>query len=149
MFTIPPELQAACDLARANGVAYAGDVSPQLAWELFSGGLAQLVDVRSAEEHRFVGHVPGSQHVPWASGITLLRNEQFVSELRAQCDKSMPVLLLCRSGRRSIAAAEAATAAGFALAFNILEGFEGDRDAELQRGCINGWRRQGLPWVQD
>jgi rhodanese-related sulfurtransferase len=89
-------------------------------------------------------------HVPWASGTALTRNPRFVRELEARLGgKNKLVLLLCRSGKRSALAAEAAAKAGMEFAFNVLEGFEGDLDDSKQRGHLNGWRQRGLPWEQD
>jgi rhodanese-related sulfurtransferase len=135
--------------ARSTGLAYAGSIPPLEAWALVQTGAAALVDVRSAEERKFVGHVPGSTHVPWATGTALTRNPRFVRELEAQVAKDQIVLLLCRSGKRSALAAEAATKAGFAHAFNVLEGFEGEIDGAGHRGTADGWRFRGLPWIQD
>ena len=143
-------LQSVRATARAAGLSYAGGVTPRQAWELFSAGAAQLVDVRTAEERKFVGQVPGSAHVPWATGTSLTRNPRFVRELEAKLGgKDKPVLLLCRSGKRSVAAAEAATQAGFTQVYNILEGFEGELDEHKHRGGRDGWRYQQLPWEQD
>lgn len=128
-------------------------VSPQRAWALVQAGEAALVDVRTAEERKFVGHVPDSLHVPWATGTSLTRNPRFVRELEAKLaplgGKHAAVLLLCRSGKRSALAAEAAAKAGFTRVVNVLEGFEGEIDARGQRGHLGGWRSHGLPWVQD
>jgi rhodanese-related sulfurtransferase len=135
--------------AKAEGLAYAGGVSPQLAWDLFSRDEAQLVDVRTAEERKFVGHVPGTVHVAWATGTALTRNPRFARELESKVKKNGVVLLLCRSGKRSALAAEVAARAGFTKVFNVLEGFEGEIDANQHRGCSDGWRFHGLPWVQD
>ncbi|KVV59368.1 rhodanese [Burkholderia ubonensis] len=135
--------------AAAAGPPYAGGVAPEIAWALFKAGDALLVDVRTAEERKFVGHVPDSLHVPWATGTSLTRNPRFVRELEAKTGKDAPVLLLCRSGNRSAQAAEAAAKAGFMQVFNVLEGFEGDPDAKQRRGGQNGWRFRGLPWAQD
>jgi rhodanese-related sulfurtransferase len=135
--------------AQSAGLTYAGSISPSQAWELVSSGAAVLVDVRTAEERKFVGHVPGSLHVAWMTGISLSRNPRFVKELEAKVRKDAVVLFLCRSGKRSASAAEAATKAGFASAFNVSEGFEGDLNAENQRGSIGGWRLHRLPWLQD
>ncbi|HEY1102904.1 MAG TPA: rhodanese-like domain-containing protein [Burkholderiaceae bacterium] len=142
-------LEAVRTHAQAAGLSYAGGVSPALAWALFSAGEAVLVDVRSGEERKFVGHVPESLHVPWATGTSLLRNPRFVRELEAKTGKEAVVLLLCRSGKRSALAAEAAAKAGFTDVFNVLEGFEGEIDARGHRGTTDGWRLHGLPWVQD
>jgi rhodanese-related sulfurtransferase len=147
---LPPALEAAHLEAIAQGLPYAGGISPPDAWALASSGQAVLVDVRSQEERTFVGHIPGSVHVPWASGTALTRNPRFVRELEARLGgKDKLVLLLCRSGKRSALAAEAAAKAGMAFAFNVLEGFEGDLDDSKQRGHLNGWRQRGLPWEQD
>ncbi|WP_157264342.1 rhodanese-like domain-containing protein [Azohydromonas aeria] len=135
--------------AQAAGLPYAGGVPPADAWGLAQAGVATLVDVRTHEERVFVGRVPESLHVPWASGTALTRNPRFARELEAKVRKELPVLLLCRSGNRSAQAAEAATRAGFLFAFNVLEGFEGSHDPARQRGHVNGWRWHGLPWIQD
>ncbi|WP_175998007.1 rhodanese-like domain-containing protein [Burkholderia stabilis] len=142
-------LEDARAAAASASAPYAGGVSPQAAWALFSAGDALLVDVRTAEERKFVGHVPESLHVPWATGTSLTRNPRFVRELEAKTGKDAVVLLLCRSGNRSAQAAEAATKGGFTQVFNVLEGFEGDLDERQHRGGGNGWRFHGLPWTQD
>jgi rhodanese-related sulfurtransferase len=147
---LDPILERARAGARAQALPYAGAVSPPDAWFLASNGQAVLVDVRSNEERTFVGYVPGSVHVPWASGTALTRNPRFVRELEAKLGgKDKVVLLLCRSGKRSVLAAEAAAKAGFLLTFSVQEGFEGELDDKQQRGHLNGWRRHALPWVQD
>ncbi|MBT9513230.1 MAG: rhodanese-like domain-containing protein [Acidovorax sp.] len=150
---LPAALEQARQAASDTGLAYAGGVHPPVAWDLVREGQALLVDVRSAEERKFVGHVPGSLHVAWATGTALTRNPRFVRELEARLakdgGKETVVLLLCRSGKRSVLAAEAAAAGGFRHVFNVLEGFEGEVDARQQRGGSDGWRFHGLPWVQD
>jgi rhodanese-related sulfurtransferase len=147
---LPEALEAAHEAAQQAGLSYAGGVPPDVAWQLFSAGHALLVDVRSGEERKFVGHVPQSLHVAWASGTSLTRNPRFVRELEAKTGgKDAVVLLLCRSGKRSALAAEAAAKAGFTHVFNVFEGFEGELDARQHRGSSDGWRAQGLPWIQD
>lgn len=146
---LAPSLERARQRARSEGLAYAGGVSPPEAWALVQAGAAVLVDVRSGEERKFVGQVPGSVHVAWATGTSLTRNPRFARELEAKVRKDEPVLLLCRSGKRSALAAEAAAKAGFTSVFNVLEGFEGEINDALQRGTADGWRFHGLPWVQD
>ncbi|HEY8977583.1 MAG TPA: rhodanese-like domain-containing protein [Burkholderiaceae bacterium] len=142
-------LERAINEARAQGLPFAGSVPPSEAWALVESGRAVLVDVRTSDERKFVGYVPESIHVAWASGTSLTRNPRFLRELEAKVDKSDVVLLLCRSGKRSALAAEAATKAGFTAAFNVSEGFEGDLDADGHRGRLGGWRLHGLKWVQD
>jgi rhodanese-related sulfurtransferase len=150
---LPLFASSALDRARqaavASGLPYAGAVPPAEAWALVQSGQVKLVDVRTAEERKFVGHVPDSLHVPWATGTALTRNPRFVRELEAKVGKQQPVLLLCRSGKRSALAAEAATKAGFGSVFNVLEGFEGEINGQQQRGSADGWRFRGLPWIQD
>ena len=143
-------LQLARDQSRAISLSYAGSVTPKAAWQVVKEGGAVLVDVRTTEERKFVGHVPDSLHVAWATGTSLTRNPRFVKELETRVGgKNTVVLLLCRSGHRSAAAAEAAHAAGFTNVFNVSEGFEGDLDDKGRRGHIGGWRYHDLPWVQD
>jgi rhodanese-related sulfurtransferase len=158
---VPEQVQAALDaeptalLARAKeraeaaGVKYAGGLYPPEAWALFHAGLVTLVDVRTAEERKFVGHVPNTEHVAWQTGPAMIKNPRFLRDLEKKASKQDVILLLCRSGKRSAAAAEAATAAGFQNVFNVLEGFEGALDDRQQRGESGGWRLWGLPWVQD
>jgi rhodanese-related sulfurtransferase len=143
------ELQHVREEAAASGLHYAGSVIPELAWRLFRAKQATLVDVRTPEELSYVGRVPGAKHLTWATGIAQVRNPNFVHELESKVPKDAVVLFLCRSGKRSAAAAEAATKAGYANAFNVVEGFEGDLDEHHRRGQIDGWRHRGLPWVQD
>ena len=144
-----PALVRAREAAKATSLPYAGSVPPIDAWALVQAGAAVLVDVRTAEERKFVGHVPGSAHVPWATGTSLTRNPRFVRELEAKVGKNQPVLLLCRSGKRSALAAEAAAKGGFTSVFNVAEGFEGELNDAQQRGSADGWRFHRLPWVQD
>jgi rhodanese-related sulfurtransferase len=124
-------------------------MTPEEAFELLSAGEARLIDVRTPEERKFVGYVAGSIAVPWATGTSFTRNPRFVRELEGKARKDHVLLFFCRSGARSIAAAEAATRAHFQHAFNVLEGFEGELDADQRRGKTGGWRLRGLPWIQD
>lgn len=142
-------LDRARERGQIFGASFAGLIYPSEAWTLVRDGKAVLIDVRTAEERRFVGRVPDTPHVAWKSGPDMKPNPRFVREVEAIAPKSAVVLLLCRSGIRSAAAAEALTQAGFANAFNVLEGFEGELDKYQQRGTYNGWRHAGLPWIQD
>ncbi|MFA5496474.1 MAG: rhodanese-like domain-containing protein [Porticoccaceae bacterium] len=143
-----PVLEAARQAVGVEKLPYAGSVNPQDAWKLFAGGIVYLVDVRTAEERKFVGHVPNTLHLPWQIGPALIKNPRFIRELEEKLPREGAILFLCRSGKRSAAAAEAATKAGFPHVFNVLEGFEGDLDNKQQRRQ-NGWRQRGLPWQQD
>jgi rhodanese-related sulfurtransferase len=141
-------IQRARERAAGNDVGF-GSVTPQEAWWLVANDHAVLVDVRTAEERKFVGHVPGSLHVPWALGTALQRNPRFVRELEARVARGQRILFLCRSGARSAAAAAAALQARFTDVYNVVEGFEGELDGHQQRGHSTGWRFHGLPWIQD
>lgn len=126
---------------------YAGDVSAQLAWQWVSGEAAVLVDVRTDAEREWVGFVPGAVSVPWKQWPGMAMNASFDERIQ-QAAGNKPLVLLCRSGVRSIAAAKRATELGL-KAYNILEGFEGDPDNNAQRGRRGGWRYRGLPWRQN
>lgn len=141
-------LERARARTEATEGAYAGAVTPPEAWQLMSEGVARLVDVRTSAEVHYVGRVPGAQHVEW-HGRDAAQVARFIAGLREVAAPDDPVLLLCRSAVRSHHAAVAARAAGFTQAFNVLEGFEGQRNHAQQRGLIDGWRRHGLPWIQD
>ncbi|TXH70561.1 MAG: rhodanese-like domain-containing protein [Thiothrix sp.] len=136
-------------LSVPSDLGYAGVVSPRQAWEWFQTSEAVIVDVRTKEELHFVGQVPGSLHVAWATGSAMNRNPRFIKELEAKVPKQQKILFLCRSGKRSAEAAEAATKAGFTQVYNIAQGFEGDLNEQQQRGSLGGWRYENLPWQQD
>jgi rhodanese-related sulfurtransferase len=138
-------------------VSYAGDITPEHAWELLRENPdAVLVDVRTDAEWKYVG-VPDTTSlgrktvlIEWVSYPTGTRNDKFVDQLKEAGiagGENAPVIFLCRSGQRSIGAAEAATAAGIGPSYNVLDGFEGGLDAEGHRGAV-GWRALGLPWRQ-
>jgi sulfur dioxygenase len=128
--------------------AYAGNVSPQLACEWWQSGQAVLIDVRTDAEREWVGFVPGAVALAWKQWPGMALNPQFDEALKAAMPAGGKAVMLCRSGVRSIAAARRATELGFE-AYNILEGFEGDPDAEAHRGARGGWRYHGLPWRQN
>lgn len=137
--------------SRANdlNLMCAGAVFPEEAWALVQADAAVIVDVRTQEEHEFVGYVPGSILIPWMYGNSMSRNPGFIAETARQLGKDVIILMLCRSAKRSARAAEALTFSGFTNVFNILEGFEGDLDENMQRNHINGWRFKKLPWLQE
>ena len=134
---------------------YAGDLTPQEAWELLQRDPdALLVDCRTTAEWTYVG-VPDTEDlgrdvvmVEWQQYATGQVNERFVDELRESLgDKpERPLVFLCRSGVRSVAAARAATDAGLGPSYNVLDGFEGGVHAGHRGGA--GWRAEGLPWRQ-
>ena len=126
---------------------YAGDVTPALAAAWWQAGDAVLVDVRSDAEREWVGYVPGAIVVAWKQWPGMAMNPNFDAELRAAVPLGGKLVLLCRSGVRSIGAARRATELGLE-AYNILEGFEGDPDSAGRRGNMGGWRQRGLPWRQ-
>ncbi|MBO3083287.1 rhodanese-like domain-containing protein [Cellulomonas fengjieae] len=136
-------------------MSYAGDLTPEQAWDLLtSDENAVLVDVRTDAEWRYVG-IPDAGPidgraalVEWVSYPSGRPNPRFLDQLAdAGVTAGRPVVFLCRSGVRSIAAAQAATAAGLGPAYNVLHGFEGDVGPDGHRGH-EGWRAAGLPWRQ-
>jgi glyoxylase-like metal-dependent hydrolase (beta-lactamase superfamily II)/rhodanese-related sulfurtransferase len=126
---------------------YAGDVLPQLAYKWWKTGEAVLVDVRTDAEREWVGFIPDAVALAWKQWPGMAMNPGFDEKLRAAVPAGKKVLMLCRSGVRSIAAAKRAAELGME-AYNILEGFEGDPDEKAQRGRKGGWRLHGLPWRQ-
>jgi glyoxylase-like metal-dependent hydrolase (beta-lactamase superfamily II)/rhodanese-related sulfurtransferase len=126
---------------------YAGDISPQLAWEWAKSGQAVLVDIRTNAERAWVGFVPGAPALEWKHWPGMTLNPDFDSQLKQIAPVGTKLLMLCRSGIRSIASAQRAQSLGYE-AYNILEGFEGDPDSQAHRGTTGGWRHRGLPWAQ-
>jgi len=110
---------------------------------------ATLVDVRTQAELYWVGRVPGAATVEWSGYPGGARNPDFLDQFRAAVPvTAAPVMFLCRSGQRSHQAAAQAAGAGYPNCFNVLQGFEGDRDAQGHRNSVGGWRAAGLPWEQ-
>ena len=142
-------LDRAAERGRIDRAPYAGLVTPAEAWRLHQAGAAAIVDVRTRPEWELVGRVPESALVEWRRYGESSPDPQFVETLATRFTRSDTLLFLCRSAVRSHYAATAAAAAGFAHAFNVLEGFEGDFDHRRQRGHLGGWRAAGLPWIQD
>lgn len=142
-------LERAQNRARQQGLPYDGALTPSEAHELLSiAPGAKLVDVRTRAELTWVGRIPGSVEIEWQSWPDGALNPAFATELKAQVDAESLVMFLCRSGARSGAAAAAAKQLGYTEAYNVLEGFEGDKDALNHRNTVGGWRKAGLPWAQ-
>ena len=137
----------ASERARKLGLTYAGALLPAEAHALMQAG-AKLVDVRTKPELLYVGKIPGSVAIEWQTYPGNRPNPEFLPELAAAVAKDQPVMFICRSGARSHGAAEAAAKAGWREIYNVLEGFEGDKDAEEHRNTVSGWRKAGLPWTQ-
>lgn len=137
--------------AAAPGQPYAGAVTPQLAYELIRmDPRVKLVDVRTKAERAWVGKpaIPEAQHlaIEWNTWPAGTQNPDFVAQLEHAAGKDDVLLFLCRSGVRSRHSARAATERGYSQAFDILEGFEGDKDSHGHR-TVNGWCNAGLPWI--
>ena len=147
--SIEDTLQKARERGKQMGLDYEGAVTPAEAHELMrAGGNVKLVDVRTRAEWEWVGRIPGAIEVEFLTYPGSRPNPEFVRQLEEKVDKDAKVLFICRSGGRSHNAAMLATQAGYAEAFNVLEGFEGDKDANGQRNKKGGWRFAGLPWTQ-
>lgn len=137
---------------RAPGQPYAGAVTPQEAFALLQGDTrVKLIDVRTDAERAWVGQVavaaPQQAAVQWSTWPGGAPNPDFAAQLAAVAAPGEVLLFLCRSGVRSRHAARVATENGYANSFDILEGFEGDRDADGHRKTVGGWCKAGLPWV--
>ncbi len=142
-------LERARQRAQQLGLPYAGAVTPREAHELWNSiAGAKMVDVRTRAEWDWVGRIPGAVEIELLTYPGSRPNPAFLTELERQVDKAAPVLFICRSGGRSHNAAMLATQAGYASCFNVLEGFEGDKDAAGHRNTMGGWRAGGLPWSQ-
>ena len=142
-------LNKAHQRAREMRLPYAGALLPAEAYELMQKAPgAKLIDVRTRAEWDFVGRIPGSVPIEWQTYPSSQPNPAFLDELSAQTEKDAIVMFLCRSGARSHAAAAAASQIGYARSYNILQGFEGDKDAQGHRASVGGWQFAGLPWVQ-
>lgn len=124
-------------------------LTPKQAYEFMQANLeAILVDVRSEIEHLFVGHPKGTILIPWMDGSDWDINPNFVAQVKKAASFNRPVVLFCRSGQRSIDAGLALEKAGLSNVYNMLNGFEGDLDQHHQRSVLNGWRFDGLSWLQ-
>ena len=142
-------LQKAAERARQMGLPYSGALTPAEAHEVWRNAPgAKLVDVRTRAELTYVGRIPGAVEIELLTYPSNRPNPEFMSELEGQVDKSAPALFICRSGGRSHNAAMLAKQAGYSATYNVLEGFEGDRDAQGHRNSVGGWRAAGLPWTQ-
>lgn len=142
-------LTLAQERARAMNLPYEGALTPAEAWAVLQAAPgARIVDVRTRAEWDWVGRIPGAVEIEWMSYPGNQRNPNFLASLQQQLDPESLLLFICRSGQRSHAAAALATEAGFRDSYNVLEGFEGDKDATGQRGKVGGWRHAGLPWSQ-
>lgn len=135
--------------AKEANLPYEGALTPEEAYEIWQAAPgAKLVDVRTRAEIDWVGRVPGAIEIEWMAYPGMVLNPNFMNALEQQVDRESLVLFLCRSGHRSHTAAALATQNGFLDCYNILEGFEGDKNPGNQRNILNGWRAAGLPWEQ-
>lgn len=152
MSTINPILASSRQRGQAEQLPFAGMVTPEEAYALLQADPAiKLIDVRTTAERDWVGSVAiaAEQHaaVQWNIYPGGSQNPEFMTELAKTCTTDTVILFLCRSGVRSRHAAKLATENGYAHCFNILQGFEGDKDDAGHRKTVNGWCRAGLPWV--
>lgn len=130
-------------------------ITPTAAWQLLkSDPRALLLDVRSKLEYDYIGHPAGALNVRWKEYPDWAENPHFVAQVQAALaahggdDPARPILAICRSGVRSLAAAKTLAAAGYTNLTNVEEGFEGDKDALGHRCSVSGWRYHQLPWEQ-
>ena len=107
---------------------------------------AHLVDVRTRAEWDWVGRIPGAEEIEWMTYPSNQPNGDFLAQLQEKLAPEAVVMFICRSGARSHNAASLASASGYAQSYNVLEGFEGDKDSFGHRNTVSGWRHAGLPW---
>jgi len=124
-------------------------LEPKQAYEfLHKNPDAVFIDCRSEMEYLFVGHPAGAIHVAWNDGPNWEINPDFVAHVKKATSVNRPVILIFRSGNRSLDAGRALEEAGFTKVYNVLHGFEGELDEKHHRGTKTGWRHEGLPWEQ-
>ena len=148
MATLTEILNKAHARAQELGLPYAGALLPREAyevWQLAPG--AKLVDVRTRAEWDWVGRIPGAEEIEWMSYPSNQPNGHFLAQLKQQVDPEALVMFVCRSGARSHNAASLASNSGYNESYNVLEGFEGDKDGSGHRNTVGGWRHAGLPWT--
>ncbi len=142
-------LQAAQQRAKELNLSYEGALLPAEAYEILqSAPGAKIVDIRTRAELDWVGRIPNAIEIEWMTYPGMKLNPGFMAALEQQVDKEALVLFVCRSGTRSHAAAMASTLAGYRDSYNILHGFEGEKNTDGHRNTLDGWRFAGLPWVQ-
>ncbi len=134
------------------------EISPRQAWDIINADpRAVLVDIRSSMEYLFVGHPRGAVHVAWIDEPDWDINPDFAREIKklmlgglsaADAGGEAPVILICRSGKRSKEAGDLLVSEGLSNVYHIDEGFEGERDDNHHRSTVGGWRFRGLPWEQ-
>ncbi|MHB1678611.1 MAG: rhodanese-like domain-containing protein [Sulfuriferula sp.] len=148
MPTLNAILLAARERAQTAGRTYSGALTPQEAYYLSQHApSAVIVDVRSHAELDLVGFIEFAVTIEWQAYPDWQPNPYFIAQLKAAVDPEALVMFICRSGQRSNQAAIAAQAAGYGASYNILEGFEGDKNDAGQRGMKNGWKVANLPWT--
>jgi rhodanese-related sulfurtransferase len=142
-------VKKARERAKELGLPYEGALTPKEADELRrQNPAAKLVDVRTRAELEWVGRIPDAVEVELLTYPGSRPNPDFVKQLEQHVAKDVPVMFICRSGGRSHNAAMLAQQAGYAECYNVLEGFEGDKDPSGHRNTKGGWRFAGLPWTQ-
>ncbi len=127
------------------------NLTPRETWALMqSDPDALLIDIRMEIESMYVGRPPGAVNIPWYEYPDFTpAPEQFCAQVLDEAGRQdRTVLLICRSGQRSVEAGQTLEAHGFADVVNVLHGFEGDLDPQFHRSTLNGWRFEGLPWEQ-
>jgi rhodanese-related sulfurtransferase len=149
MGLITKALEQAQLRGQQNNLPYSGALTPEEAHVLLTHAPgAKIVDVRCKAELDWVGRIPGAVEIELATYPGMKPNPNFLAAIEQQLDKESLVMFICRSGARSNQAATLAAQAGFTEAYNVLDGFEGDRDASGHRNATTGWRAANLPWQQ-
>jgi rhodanese-related sulfurtransferase len=142
-------LKVARSRGQQMGLPYDGALTPGEAYQILNEAPhAKLVDVRTRAEWDWVGRIPGAVEIELLTYPGSQPNPSFLPELEQKVEKESLVMFICRSGARSHHAAMLARQSGYAECYNVIEGFEGDKDAAGHRNTKGGWRAAGLPWLQ-
>lgn len=142
-------LKVARGRGQQMGLPYDGALTPAEAYQVLNEAPnAKLVDVRTRAEWDWVGRIPGAVEIELLTYPGSRPNPSFLPELEKKVEKESLVMFICRSGARSHNAAMLARQSGYAQCYNVVEGFEGDKDAAGHRNTKGGWRAAGLPWLQ-
>lgn len=148
MSDIQTILQKAQQRAQEHHLPYAGALTPNEAYEILQEDAnTKLIDVRTQAELDLVGRIPDALNIEWAFYPGMVANPDFAQQLSQQVNKEQTLIFLCRTGGRSHNAAAVAAGLGYAQAYNMLEGFEGEANAQQQRTTLNGWKHANLPWT--
>ncbi len=137
------------------------------AYEMANKEKVLFIDVRTRAEVNFLGMpTVADANIPYMEmdnmyswdekkGVFKLEpNSGFVSEVQDRLkqkglDQNSKIILMCRSGDRSVKAVDLLAQVGFKNVYSVVDGYEGDvaKDGERKgQRVVNGWKNSNLPW---